>query len=355
MKIQRFPENPIITPNDVLPSRPDFEVVCAFNAGVARYGDEVLLLLRVAERPCCDHRTARVPVLNCHGDTPCIDILEFDRTDAGIRCHDPRKIFTPDRTYLTTISHLRLARSKDGRHFAVDPLPALMPDRPEEAFGLEDPRITEIDGTFYITYKSVSEIGITVSLAVTRDFVHFEKRGIIFGPENMDVVIFPEQIGGRYMALHRPVSLNIAAMNMWLASSPDLISWGDHRFVMGIRPGNWDGGRIGAGAVPVRTEHGWLEIYHGATPTDRYSLGAVLLDLHEPHKVIARADEPLIHPEALYELDGFMPNVVFSAGALADGDNMTIYYGAADETMAAAEVSISEILDHLLSAKRAAA
>ena len=348
MRVDRFPENPIIKPSDVPPSRPDFEVMCAFNAGVAKYKDDTILLLRVAERAISNDLVARVPVLRCDpGDQVCIDIFEFQRNDPLIDFKDPRIIITPEGKYLTTISHLRMARSKDGRNFKVDPDPAIFPDRSSEIFGVEDSRITEIDGKYYIAYKSVSPTGICSALAVTTDFVNFEKLGITFHPENLDVCIFPEKVNGRYAALHRPVPHMMGEPNMWIAYSPDLLSWGDHRFLMGIQPDSWDCGRIGGGAVPFRTEKGWLEIYHGATPDDVYCLGAVLLDLNEPHKIIARGKKPILKPEASYEANGFVPNVVFSCGAVTDGDKVTIYYGAADTSMAGAEMSISEILDSL--------
>ncbi|MHB1189794.1 MAG: glycoside hydrolase family 130 protein, partial [Armatimonadota bacterium] len=260
---------------------------------------------------------------------------------------DSRFVSTPDQIFLTSISHLRIARSTDGRRFTVDPEPAIDPDSPLAMFGVEDPRITEIEGTYYIAYKSVSPAGICVSLAETRDFAHFEKRGTIFCPENLDVCIFPEKVGGRYAALHRPVPNFLGGLNMWVAYSNDLLTWGDHRFLMGVQPGSWESGRIGGGAVPMRTERGWLEIYHGATPDDKYCLGAVLLDLDEPHKVLARGRAPILSPEAPYETNGFMPNVVFTCGAVADGDRLTVYYGAADMVMAGAEFSIRRLLEGL--------
>lgn len=351
MPTVRFAENPVVTPAMVPPSRPDFEVTCAFNAGVAVYQGETLLLLRVAERAIGDATTVRVPVLNCRDDVPCLEIVAFDRADPTIDFHDPRVITFPGGMLLTTISHLRIARSKDGRHFTVDPMPALFPDRPSEAWGLEDPRITEIDGTYYIAYKSVAPTGITTSLAVTRDFMHFEKKGIIFCPENLDVCIFPEQVGGRYVALHRPVPRMIGDPNMWVAYSSDLLQWGDHHFLMGVQPGRWDSGRIGGGAIPIKTERGWLAIYHGATHDDVYCLGAVLLDLDTPHRIIARGSMPLLAPEAPYETQGFLNNVIFSCGAVVDGDRVTVYYGAADWVMAAADFSLQEILDSLVPAE----
>lgn len=348
MKIDRYPENPLIIPSDVTPSSPDLEVVCVFNAGAVRFNDEIILLLRVAERAPGDLETVRVPILEGSG----IVIREFQRNSPVYDFHDPRVIFTPDQIFLTSISHLRIARSKDGRHFTVDPESALFPDRESEIFGLEDPRITQIGDEYFIAYKSVSPIGICTSLAVTRDFVSFEKKGIIFCPENLDACIFPEKIGGRYFALHRPVPHFLGGLNMWIAESPDLMSWGNHKFLMGIRPGGWESGRIGGGAIPIRTERGWLLIYHGATVDDRYCLGAALLDLADPSRVIARSSKPILSPQATYETQGFVPNVVFSCGAIQDGDRLSIYYGAGDVVMAGADASISEILDSLESVSK---
>jgi len=347
MNIHRYPENPLITPADVPPSRGDFEVVCAFNAGAAKYGDEIILLMRVAERAIGDDKVARVPILNCDGGSPEIEIREFDRSDASINFGDSRVICTPGRVYLTTLSHLRIARSTDGRRFTVDPKPAIFPDRPSEAFGVEDPRITEIEGMYYVAYKSVSPSGICIGLAVTKDFQKFEKRGIIFCPENMDVCIFPEKVNGRYAALHRPVSGFSGSPNMWIAYSTDLINWGDHHLLLEVRRDGWDAERVGGGLVPIRTDRGWLEIYHAPDFVGRYCLGAVLLDPNEPHKVLARGGSPIFAPEAPYETDGFVPNVVFSCGGLVGGDKVSIYYGAADTVIAGADMSLCEILDSL--------
>jgi len=345
--VRRLAENPIITPQMVPPSRPDFEVVCAFNAAVAEYRGEILLLLRVAERARAEKGVARVPVLDISRGKPRLKILEFDRSDKRVDFSDPRCIVAPSGFYLTTISHLRLARSRDGIRFSVEEKPALFPERDSEVFGIEDPRITRLGDTYSIAYKGVSPRGITTSLAVTKDFVSYERKGIIFCPENLDVCIFPEKIGGRYAALHRPVPRMMGQPNMWLAWSPDLLSWGDHRFVMGVRPGKWDSARIGAGAVPVKTDRGWLEIYHGATDRNVYCLGAALLDEEKPYLVLGRSPTPILKPSASYERMGFMPNVVFTCGAAADGDRLTIYYGCCDEGMAAAEVSIRQVLKSL--------
>lgn len=348
MKIERFAENPLITPGDVLPSREDFEVLCVFNPGVIRFRDEVLLLMRVAERPIgADEGIVRVPLLNFDAETPIVEIHEFLKEDPKCDFADPRIILTDERTYLTSISHIRIARSKDGRHFEVDEKPALLPDRASEAYGIEDARVTELDGTYFIVYKSVAPNGISQSLATTRDFVTFEKHGIILPPENMDAMIFPKKIQGRYAALHRPFPHYIGRPSVWVAYSEDGIYWGDHRYLAGVVPAGWDSGRVGGSAVPFMTECGWLEIYHGATPGHRYSLGAMLLDAERPERVIARSARPIMEPEADYEVHGFVPNVVFTCGGIVDGDRLTLYYGAADTVIAGAEMSVSEILKSL--------
>lgn len=354
MNIERFPENPLIRPEDVPPSRPDFEVMCAFNCAATVFQGEILLLMRVAERPVSEELLAiRVPVLQStdpHTEVelaPTIEIHEFRRDHPEIDVSDPRVITFGNKIMLTSISHLRIARSRDGQNFTVDPTPAIFPNRRSEMYGIEDPRITELDGVYYIVYKSVAPTGITQTLVSTRDFVSFEKLGIIFAPENMDAAIFPEKVRGKYVAFHRPQPRMIGEPNMWLAYSNDLLHWGDHRFLMGVQPGMWDSGRIGAGGPPIKTEKGWLEIYHGATPDDIYSLGAVLLDLEYPERIIARSKEPLMSPELPYETSGFMPNVVFTCGHVQKDDHLDIYYGASDEVIGGASLSIAEVLKEL--------
>ena len=348
MRVDRYAENPLVTPRDVRPSIDGWEVMCAFNAGVIEYGDEILMLMRVAERPVSDDGAkVSVPVLDCESPALRLKVLEFSKSDPEIDFSDPRIIFMPGRVYLTSISHLRLARSGDGRHFTIDPKPALLPDQPFEQFGLEDPRITRLGDTYYVVYKGVSENGITQCLASTNDFVTWHKHGVIFCPENMDAMIFPEKVRGKYVSLHRPQPKMIGAPNMWIAYSDNLLHWGDHKLLLACKSGTWEGGRIGGGAVPFLTEKGWIEIYHAATPDDRYCLGALLLDAEYPERLIAKTHEPILSPEAPYETSGFKPNVVFTCGAIVRGDTVSVYYGAADECMAGADLSLRDILDSL--------
>ncbi|NLN75444.1 MAG: glycosidase [Armatimonadetes bacterium] len=348
MKVRRFPQNPIVTQHDVPPTFEGWEVMSAFNAGVIEHQDEILMLMRVAERPIStDPEVALVPIIDFADNRPALKIIEFNKGDSRYDFSDPRVIGTPDGMLLTSISHLRLARSKDGHNFTVEEKPSLWPDQPYEAYGLEDPRITKLDDTYWIVYKGVAPFAITQCLASTKDFVNWTKHGIIFPPENMDAMIFPEKVRGKYVALHRPQPKMMGAPNMWIAYSEDLIHWGEHALLLGCTAGTWEGGRLGGGAVPFMTDRGWLEIYHAATTDDRYCLGAALLDAEYPEKVIAKSPYPILEPEMDYETSGFKANVVFSCGAIVRGDTVTIYYGASDEVMAAADLSVTEILDSL--------
>ncbi len=134
---------------------------------------------------------------------------------------------------------------------------------------------------------------------------------------------------------------------MWIARSRDLEYWGKHECLAGPRKGKWDSARIGAGASPIKTEKGWLEIYHGANEDNTYCLGAMLLDLDDPTRVIARSEDPIMVPTTDYEKYGFFGKVVFTNGHLVDGDTVTVYYGASDEVICGAEFSIKGILEVL--------
>ena len=352
MTVNRAPENPIITPQMVLPSRPDFEVLGVFNPAVARFNGETILLLRVAEAPRkMSTGLAAAPIFNA--DSGRIEIKRWQVTADGPDVSDPRLVVDGGHTWLTSMSHFRVARSSDGIHFEVEGLPALTAATVYESFGVEDPRITELDGTYWITYTAVSHYGIGTGLASTTDFRTFTRHGIVFSPPNRNVTIFPEKIGGRYAALHRPMPEGLGQHSIWTASSSDLLSWGNHRMVATPRASGWDDTKVGAGAAPFRVhygkEDGWLSIYHGVTgepPT--YCLGALLLDRHDPSKVRARSREPILKPEAPYEREGFFGKVVFTCGALVDGDLVRIYYGAADDVVAVADLSLKEILSGLV-------
>ena len=346
MSVYRCPDNPVIEPDQIAPYKNNFEVIGVFNTAVARLGDEVILLLRVAESPIGEHPDLELTAVY---DVNVGDIVlkEFSKDDAGIDFSDPRITITPKGKFLTSISHLRIARSKDGVNFRVEDTPALFPENEYETFGIEDPRITFIDGIFYITYVGVSPAGIVTCLASTKDFVSFERHGVIFCPDNKNVVLFPQRIEGKFYALHRPSASLFEKHQMWIAESPDLINWGNHRYLMGNRPGLWDGLKIGPGAAPFKIDAGFLEIYHGADENNRYCLGAVLLDSRQPWKVIARSQQPILQPETDYEIKGFFGNVIFSCGLLCEDDVLKIYYGVADTSIAYAELPVEQVLKSL--------
>ncbi|HEY0469293.1 MAG TPA: glycoside hydrolase family 130 protein, partial [Polyangiaceae bacterium] len=312
--VRRFADNPILVPSQIQPSRPDFEVVGVFNPGAIRIGDETVLLLRVAEAPreVAPNHVAS-PIYNAESQR--IELRTFPRDTPGLKLDDSRLIVVGRDTYLTSISHFRRARSKDGLHFEVEATPVFSAQHALEAFGVEDPRITQIGDTFWVNYTAVSSAGIATGLASSLDLQHFERHGIIFSPPNRDVTLFPEQIRGRYWALHRPMPEDIGRPAIWLASSPDLLAWGEHRLLAAARPGMWDDLKLGGGAVPLRVQvrgrSAWLAVYHGVTASPlTYSLGALLLDAEDPSRVLGRSREPILFPEAPYELKGFFANVV---------------------------------------------
>ncbi|PDM39615.1 glycosidase [Parageobacillus toebii] len=352
VKVKRFPENPLITPGDVKPFHQDHEVIGVFNAGVAQYNGEILLLLRVAERPISeDPNIVRTSVIDFSRGEGKLKIIDLHKDDSRFDFSDPRVIFYNDSNrrvaYLTSISYIRIARSKDGCNFTIDEKPFIYPETKREAWGVEDPRVTQIDDTYYIQYSAASAEGIGVGLISTKDFVTYERLGLIFPPENKDVAIFPEKINGKYYALHRPVPKGVGRPEIWIAESDNLRYWGNHQYLLGLSEKGWESGRIGGSAVPFKTDKGWLEIYHAADKNDRYCLGAVLLDLNNPAKILAKTEEPILEPEEDYEKSGFFGNVVFTCGLVVEGDTVRIYYGAADESIAGAELSLQEIMSKL--------
>ncbi len=217
-----------------------------------------------------------------------------------------------------------LARSKDGLHFTVEDKPVMEPARKGpfaryEKRGIEDPRITEIEGVYYVMYTAYSKYGPRIALAKTEDFSHYERIAIVSEPGNKDGILFPERINGEYVRLDRPIGKGVGSM--WVSYSKNLVDWGKSEILMTPRQGMWDSYRIGASVPPIRTEHGWLEIYHGVKKTAAgpiYRIGTVMLDLEKPDKVIARSNQPILSPRADYERIGDVGNVAFACGAIVE-------------------------------------
>ena len=276
-----------------------------------------------------------------------VKIVRFDLRDPELVYDDPRKLRYHDTGYLTTLSHLRLAWSDDGRGFTVEKRPSLEGDSCFETFGIEDARVTRIGRTFYITHTAVSEKGVAVGMITTRDFREFTRRGLIMPPHNKDCALFPEKIEGLYYAFHRPGGILLGGNYIWLSSSEDLVHWGRPRCVLMTRGDGWDSARVGINGPPFRTEDGWVALYHGADRKGVYRIGAVLLDGKRPWLVRARTDEPLMVPRESYERRGFYGNVVFSCGHVIRGRRLIIYYGAGDRVVCGAECSVKRVCESL--------
>jgi predicted GH43/DUF377 family glycosyl hydrolase len=338
----RYEHNPILVPSSIPPSYEGMQIECLLNPGAFAYQGKIGLLLRVAERPPQQEGHTTFPIIGANGQ---LQILDFDNNDPDLDLSDKRIVKYRGVTYLSTISHLRLVWSDDGINFKEPSPPVRLIGSGElETFGIEDCRVAQMGDEYHLTYTQVSENGVGVGLITTRNWKDFERRGMIMPPHNKDCALFEEKINGLYYCMHRPSGVDLGGNFIWIASSPDLINWGNHRCAARTRLGHWDSGRVGAGCSPIKTERGWLSIYHGATKANRYCLGALLFDLHDPYKVIGRSDEPLMQPETVFETKGFFGEVIFTNGHIVNGDVLTVYYGAADEVICMATFSIKEIL-----------
>ncbi len=340
----RFAQNPLLSPTDLSPSREGLEIACLLNPGVFTFDGKTWLVVRVAERPSQKPGIISFPVLNGKG----VEIMEIEVDDPHLIAKDPRIITYKGVDYLTTLSHLRLVCSDDGINFyQPENYPLLQGEGEDEFFGIEDCRVSQIDDTYYLTFTAVSSHGVGVGLRTTKDWKNFERHGMILPPHNKDCAIFDEKINGKFYALHRPSSIDLGGNYIWIAESPDGIHWGKNKCLIKTRAQHWDSKRVGAGAAPIKTAKGWLAIYHGANAKHQYCLAGFLIDLNDPTLVIARSEEPIMVPIEEYELEGFFGQVVFTNGHVVKGDELTIYYGAADEFVCGAKFSISEILSSL--------
>jgi len=297
----RCQENPILTVSDM-----PFAAETVLNPGTAEQDGEVVLLLRV-------------------------------ETTAGY-------------------SNIYTARSADGvTGWDISPEPFLEHGDPHwryEKWGCEDPRVTYLEDQqhWYITYTAYSPAGAAVGLARTKDLRRAERIGLIFSPNNKDAALFPRQFDGRWAALHRP-DAGAGIENIWIAYSPDLTHWGEPHCVLpeGAGPA-WDAVKVGAGPPPLETELGWLLLYHGVKQYGgqlAYRVGAAMLDKDRPHKLVARAKQCIFKSSEIYEQAGLVPNVVFPTGLLLRGDELWLYYGAADTCICLATAKLKDVLNVL--------
>jgi predicted GH43/DUF377 family glycosyl hydrolase len=256
-------------------------------------------------------------------------------------------------------SHLCATRSANGiDDWKIDSRPTLPadPERfPEELWGIEDPRITYVPelSQYAVVYTAYTRDGPGVALALTEDFHHFERYGLIMQPEDKDAALLPHRIHGNWALIHRPVSSPEADAHMWISYSSNLRQWGSHKLMLEARLGGWwDANKIGLSSPPIETAHGWLVIYHGVRENAAgsiYRLGLALFDLHTPERCLKRSDEWIFGPQEPYERRGDVDNVVFPCGCTVapDGDTIHLYYGAADTSIALASGSVRAILEWL--------
>lgn len=265
--------------------------------------------------------------------------------------HKGETILIMNATTLDDIHRFWLARSKDGVRFDIAPAPldwpAPDPTHPETC--TYDPRITAIDGGYVILYASdLLQNDVRVGIVRTRDFTCFERVSIASELGNRNGTLFPEKIDGLYTRFDRPFGNEQNPCYMWVSFSPDLVYWGRSRPLTYEGKPFHDGHKMGAGAVPIRTEAGWLEIYHTVSTTCNgfiYRLKAMLLDLQDPSRVIGYTRDFLLWPEHDYEMRGRVMNVVFTCNALLDETGtVRIYYGAADTNIGLAEGKLSDIV-----------
>jgi len=254
-------------------------------------------------------------------------------------------------------SHLCAARSKNGiDNWEIDPRPTLLPDpdnHMEEYWGIEDPRITYVPdlGKFVVAYTAYSRGGPCVALALTDDFRTFERKGVAMQPEDKDAALMPHRVNGEWALIHRPLSAH--GSHIWMSYSSDLQHWGNHTLMLQARRGAWwDAEKIGLCAPLIPTKRGWLMIYHGVRITAAgaiYRLGLALFDQNDPATCLVRGDSWVFGPEAPYELQGDVPNVVFPCGytVAPDADTINLYYGGADSVIALATGSVRELLNWL--------
>ncbi len=302
---RRSDENPIITARD-MPVPAD----AVYNPGATEQGDDVVLLLRVE---------------NAAGR-----------------------------------SNIHVARSGNGvTDWRIEPEPILRYGLPEwryESWGCEDARVVYLaeEECWYITYTAYSDAGAAVAIARSCDLCTAERIGLIFSPSNKDAALFPKEFNsrfdGRWAVLHRP-DAGGGVENIWSAYSPDLVHWGQPHCVLteGSGPA-WDAARVGTGPPPVLTEYGWLLIYHGVKAYGGqfvYRVGVAMLDKDHPHKLIARSPNSIFQADAPYEKAGFLPNVVFPTGLLRRGDELWMYYGAADTCTCLAIAKLEDVLAEL--------
>ena len=252
--------------------------------------------------------------------------------------------------------HIYLGRSRDALNWEFEPEKIPFTDKSGNPFMpiyAYDPRLVKVGDTYYIMWCQ-DAYGPTIGIAATKDFKTFTRLENPFLPYNRNAVLFPRKIGGNYVMLSRPCDNGHTAFgDIFLTESPDMEFWGRHRHVMSKGENWWENLKIGAGPAPIETDKGWLMLYHGVVNTCNgyvYSIGAAILDIDEPSKVLHRCSNYILAPEEWYEERGFVPNVCFPCATLYDADTgrIAIYYGCADSYVGVAFTTVSELYEYIL-------
>ncbi len=353
-----------------------------FPSGVFVEGDLAYLYYGAADTTCCltfvsiSHLIAQMKQtgeaaikFSRYKKNPIIALNKENAWEAKAT-YNPAAIFLEGKVHLLyraqaedNTSVLGYARLKNGLDVEYQPSePAYVPREdfeqkrePNAGSGCEDPRLTRFDDRIYMTYTAYNGVDrprVALTSILVDDFLkqkwNWKKPQLISPPElnNKNACIFPEKVNGKYMIIHRTGndidisfhrSLNFKE-NEWLE---------EYRWIY-PRRGMWDSKRIGAVSAPIKTEEGWILFYHGISERDGfYRVGAVLLDLKDPLKLITRTKDPLFEPETVYEKEGQVPNVVFPCGALAIGERIYIYYGGADQVIGVAFIDTKKLLKSL--------
>jgi predicted GH43/DUF377 family glycosyl hydrolase len=281
------------------------------------------------------------------------------------------------------VVHLGLATSRDGYTFERQAQPVFSPSTDGfDAGCVEDPRIVRMGDYYYVTYATrffppgeywrndrarfkppgcppdfprvLRENATSTGLLLTKDFRTYIRAGRLTSPtvDDRDVILFPETIAGKYVMLHRPMEwvgerYGTEFPAIWVASGDDLLTLENSRLLAKAKH-DWER-KIGGNTPPIRTAHGWLTLYHGVGEDRHYRLGAMLLDLADPTRVIHRTPKWIMQPEAAYELEGLYQGCIFPCGKVVIDDTLFVYYGAADKYVALATCPLQELLEHLLS------
>jgi|SRR3989344_2352034 len=354
----------LLTPSNFVPSFKDWSIQGVLNPAAIRLPNKkIVLYVRVAESHGQDisKKNVTCPIMTSESEFKSEKVLKKNivRKDrSGI-------LFLKDGSCrLPTLSHFKkVILNEDGFKIeSIEEKPAFVGKPKDGDYGVEDPRIVKIGKDYLMTYVNVSkDEGVSTSLAISKDLINWKRMGIIFPEQNKDVIFFPEKINGNYVVLHRPEgNFEFSKPSVWIGYSKDLIYWGKTKAIMHPRKDSWEESRIGGGTPPIKTKKGWLCIYHGVKviihertkdETGIYSAGAVLFDLKNPEKILARTSikKPLFKPQYSYEKKGFIGNVIFPTGIVEtlDKKSVLLYCGGADTNIVVKEIKIDDILKSL--------